>query len=446
MEQPNKVERFDLKSIFIYLFIYKSIIEIVYIFCISPLYSYSGLTLNIDISDYWISSFYVFFVVMFSPKDKLRPSSYLFILMEMFLIIPILSYYWMNNQSLIYVSFVVVSSIIISIILKMKPIRINLTDKYAKVWLNFIFFLYILITLYLIVRRGGIDARAFNFDSVYDLRSENELSGILGYLMNWSAKVFCPFFFAFFFYKKRKWVLLSILGLQLLMYLSFGFKAFLFSIGVIIMCVLITKRGKFEREVIIALSSLNIIAYILDYFNITDTLRRAIPYRMLFIPSQIQFQYYEFFKDIEKMHFADGIIGKILSIESPFSEPAPFVISRFFSYNKVASNSNTGLFSDAYSNGGFILMIIVAIMFAFILYVIDSVTYKLPLYVVVGSFSYMMFVLNDTSLQTTLLTGGMGLMIILLLLFNSSIEEKVIVSKEFRSRHLNKLSNINCNT
>lgn len=140
MEQPNKVERFDLKSIFIYLFIYKSIIEIVYIFCISPLYSYSGLTLNIDISDYWISSFYVFFVVMFSPKDKLRPSSYLFILMEMFLIIPILSYYWMNNQSLIYVSFVVVSSIIISIILKMKPIRINLTDKYAKVWLNFIFF------------------------------------------------------------------------------------------------------------------------------------------------------------------------------------------------------------------------------------------------------------------------------------------------------------------
>jgi len=236
------------------------------------------------------------------------------------------------------------------------------------------------------------------------------------------------------------------LGLQLLMYLSFGFKAFLFSIGVIIMCVLITKRGKFEREVIIALSSLNIIAYILDYFNITDTLRRAIPYRMLFIPSQIQFQYYEFFKDIEKMHFADGIIGKILSIESPFSEPAPFVISRFFSYNKVASNSNTGLFSDAYSNGGFILMIIVAIMFAFILYVIDSVTYKLPLYVVVGSFSYMMFVLNDTSLQTTLLTGGMGLMIILLLLFNSSIEEKVIVSKEFRSRHLNKLSNINCNT
>lgn len=146
------------------------------------------------------------------------------------------------------------------------------------------------------------------------------------------------------------------------------------------------------------------------------------------------------------MHFADGIIGKILSIESPFSEPAPFVISRFFSYNKVASNSNTGLFSDAYSNGGFILMIIVAIMFAFILYVIDSVTYKLPLYVVVGSFSYMMFVLNDTSLQTTLLTGGMGLMIILLLLFNSSIEEKVIVSKEFRSRHLNKLSNINCNT
>jgi hypothetical protein len=443
LEQQIKNERFDLKSILIYLFIYKSIIEIVYVYCISPLYSYSGLTLNIDISGYWISTFYLFVLVLFSPKDKLRPSSYLFVLLELFLIIPILSYYWMNSQSLIYVSFIVLSSIIISVILKLKPIRINLTDSYAKVWLNIIFLLYIFITVFLIVRRGGIDVRAFDFDSVYDLRSEYELSGILGYLMNWSAKVFCPFFFAFFLYKKKKWALVSILALQLLMYLSFGFKAFLFSIGVIVMCAFITKRGKFEREIIIALSSVNLMSYFLDYLNITDALRRAIPYRMLFIPSQIQFQYYDFFKNIEKMYFADGIIGNILSIESPFSERVPLVISRFYSYNNVASNSNTGLFSDAYSNGGFILIIIVAIMFALILYVIDSVTYKLPLYVVVGSFSYIMFVLNDTSLQTTLLTGGMGLMIILLLLFNSSIEDKVIVSEKHRSRHLNKLSSIN---
>lgn len=418
------MNRFKNRNIFTCLFIYKIVIELTYYLCIAPLYSYSGLTLSINTIAYWVSNLYLFIICIFSPKDKSKPSSYLYIIIEVFLIIPLLVYYWMNNQSIIYTTFVVICSVIISIILRSKNINININIRYSEIWIKCIFVIYFLSTLYLIIKRGGIDLRTLNFDLVYDLRSESQISGISGYLMNWSTKVFCPFFIVYFYYRKKYLIIVPILILQLMMYLSFGFKAFLFSIGIILMCIYITKRKKFESGFVLTFSLLNLTAYALDYFKISDSLRRAIPYRMIFIPTQIQFQYYEFFKEIKKLHFADNFIGRILSIESPFSEKIAFVISRYYSYNNVASNSNTGIFSDAYANGGFVNMIIFSIILACILLIIDSTTSKIPIYVVVGSFSYLMFVLNDTPLLTTFLTGGLLLMIFLLILFNSSIQNK----------------------
>ena len=420
------MSKFKNRNIFTYLFLYKITIELIYFFCISPIYSYSGLTNNINYTSYWLSNLYLLLVCILSPKNKFRPSSYLYIILEVFLLVPLLVYYWMNNQSAIYTFYVIICLMLVSIVLKNKPININLKIQNADLYVKLIFIIYILITIYLIIKRGGIDLRTLNFDLVYDLRSESQISGVLGYLMNWSTKVFCPFFVGFFYYKKNYLMIILTLFLQLMMYLSFGFKAFLFSIGIIIISTYITKKKKFETRFILAILLLNIVSYSLDFFKITDSLRRAIPYRMIFIPAQIQFQYYEFFKNIEKLHFADNFIGKILSIKSPFSENIAFVISRYFSYNDVSSNSNTGIFSDAYANGGFINMLIFAMILAITLLIIDSTTNKLPVYVVVGAFSYLMFVLNDTPLLTTLLTGGVLLMILLLYIFNSAVESEKV--------------------
>ncbi|MCQ6274676.1 hypothetical protein JMM81_06765 [Bacillus sp. V3B] len=406
-------------TLFIYILIYKIVIEFVYIFRISPVYNYTGLTLDINIVGFWISLLYLIIIIMLFPKDKSRPSTYLYLIFILFLVIPTLSYYWLNNQSLVYTTFIVLSSLIVALFLKLKPVNIVEEIKSPNMLLNIIFIIYILITVFMIIQRGGIDLRALDLSSIYKIRSEASFSGILGYLLNWSAKVLCPFFFAYFLYRKKKWKLLFVLVLQLLLYLSFGFKAYLFSIGMLIMVAIVMKRNKFERDFTFSFTGIVIVSYILDVFNISNTLLNSIPFRMIFVPAQIQYQYYEFFVDRDKMLFADGIIGKIFSIESPFDQPVPFVIAMY--YQDVVSNSNTGIFSDAYSNGGFITMAFFAVLFALILYMIDSLTRRVPTYLVVASFSYMMFVINDNSLLTAFLTGGIGLMIILLLFFNSSI-------------------------
>lgn len=415
-----------------YILIYKFSIEVVYIFLISPKYDYMNLGLNMNINKFLLSIIYVFIIINNSPKSKATPSTYLFLIMEFFIIIPILSYYWLNNMSSIYTFFLVTSSLIVTLILKVKLKPFTIKNRVAKKSLKSIFVLYVLSTVYIILSRGGIDLRALSFDSIYELRSEYNLIGFMGYLANWSAKVFCPFYLGYFYLKRNYKGVVLVSILQLLMYLSFGNKAFLFSLGIIILNLLYVKGGKYVKEMSLAMSGLNLSALVFSLFNITDALERAVPYRLIFIPAQIQYYYYEFFVDRNKLLFAESIFGRLFSIESPFEKNISLIIGDL-SY-RTGVNANTGIFADAYANGGFFVMIVVSVFFGIVLAIVDASTTRIPIYMVVGALSYIMFVINDAPLLTTLITGGMLIMTIMLIILNSSLsyDQKNVELGKFR--------------
>ena len=420
---------FDLKmrssTLIVVLFLYKTVIELIYIFRISPLYDYYGLQLNMNFISFAISSIYLIIIIILMPKDKKMPSSFLYLIFTIFLTIPTISYYWLNDQSHVYTFFLVLSCIIISLILRLKRISIGNNLKSPRQILGIIFIFYIFISIYLIFKRGGVDLRALNFMTIYKMRSEASLPKVLGYIVNWCAKAFSPFYFGYFYYNNNKKGILLVAILQLLLYLSFGVKAFLFSLGLLILCICASKRNKFEITFTNSFTWLILTSIIIDILGITGSLRNTIPFRMVFVPSQIQYQYFEFFKNRDKMLFADGIIGKLLSIESPFNMPVPYVISNYFYHDGGASSSNTGIFADAYANGGFLMMLFFAVLLGLIFYIIDSISSKIPPYITVAAFSYIMFVFNDNSLLTALLTGGIWLVMILLLLFNAEIRTEI---------------------
>ncbi|MCG7421230.1 hypothetical protein MHJ97_12575, partial [Macrococcus epidermidis] len=242
------------------------------------------------------------------------------------------------------------------------------------------------------------------------------ISGILSYLVNWSVKVFAPFYLSYSIVKKKYFTASLIIVIQVLMYLSFGNKAFLFSIGLVLI-ILYTISSRFIRNITLTLVGLNIFSVILYKYLKFDELFRAIPYRMIYIPAQLQFQYYDFFSIREKIKFADGLFGKLFGIESPYQHIAPLMISKHY-YGSLYS-ANTGIFAEAFTNGGWIILIFFSVLLGILFLLIDITTYRLPLNLVIGSLSYILFVLNDTGLLTTLLTGGLLLMIILLVLLNS---------------------------
>lgn len=417
-------------SLLFALIFYKITIELIYYFVISPRFSYYGLTTDISVNKFIFSSIYLIIFYFSIPKIGDYVSTKIYTLLGTFMFIPSLVYYWMNSQSNIHIFVLTMCMIIISLIIRLKKIYVTDSIKYAREFLGFIFIVYILSSVGIIISQGGIDPRAFSFDTIYSLRAETELPAGIGYLLNWSVKAFTPFFFAYFYYKKKYSLVILVSIIQLFFYLTFGFKAYLFSVAFLMLFLLISRFKNFISIFIYIYSGINIlVSLIYKIFNSSGMLD-SISFRLVFVPVQSQFQYFDFFNTHPRVHFADGLIGKVFSIKSPYSLPVPNVISKEYFGNIFSQN--TGVFGDAYGNGGFIAMIIIAVILGILLYTIDVTTKNIPKIITISAFSYMVFVLNDNSLLTAVLTGGFGMLILLFYLFNSELENNKINNLVFK--------------
>lgn len=415
-------------QLIIALSVYKIVIEIIYYQVISPLYGYYGLITNIDTLSFFLSILYFFIFCISIPKNNSLSSTSIYTMVGIFIFIPSISYYWLSSQSHRYTFMLTLCFFIISTILRVKRFYISDKSKFAKGILLLCFLLYILSTIIIILTQGGFDARALSFDTIYSLRQDLDLPSILQYILNWCVKVFTPFFFAYFFYKKKYKYMFLVLFIQLSLYLTFGYKAYLFSVALLIICLFLARFNNFEEKFTYFYLCIIVVSTLVYVLFGSSTLLNSIPFRMVFVPAQAQYQYYDFFSFNPKVHFADGLIGSIFSIESPYSVSMFNVISQAY-YGDMFSQ-NTGVFGDAYGNGGIVAMMVIAVALGIVLYLIDVVTVNIPKIIVVSSFSYMIFVLNDNSLLTALLTGGMGLLIILFYLFNA--ESKYSSSKKIK--------------
>lgn len=410
-----------------YSIMYRIVLDITYIYGISPLYSYSGLTLEIVPIKLLCSYILQVIVVLLMSKYK-KPSNILYYFFILFVTIPTLSFYGLNNQNTTYMLWFIVSCLLTGFIIRLgiKPAKLLNINYHAIIKL--LFYLYVFVSIYLFLKRGGIDLRSLNFDTVYGLRAESNINGIDGYFLNWCAKAGTPFFFSYYNYYNSFIKKYTSLLVQLLLYLSFGNKAFLFSILALIGVSFVMKYKHSERKFTVSMISVLTVSFLIDKILHIDFLRRGIPYRMLYIPSQIQFQYYDFFKERPKLHFAESIIGKVFDIETGFNTDVPIIISRYYSGNaNNMSFSNTGIFSDAFANLGIIGMILFAVIFSLSLLCIDAVSKNIPNYITISAFSYIIFVINDTSFLTTFVTGGFGLMLVLLYLMNGEIAQERLV-------------------
>lgn len=414
--------------LFLAAFLYKTLIEYCYRYGVSPLFAYSGFIWNPNITYYCFSVLLLLIVIITAPTNTKKPSTYLFHLLIAFLFIPTLSYYWSVSESTTFMLLETVMILIVSLSVRIPRLKIRYLDGVGNNFFKILFLIYFFITSLLIVKRGGIDPRAFNFNDVYEIRSENNISGILGYFVNWTAKALAPFYFSYgFFYKKRNYYLIVIV-LQVTMYLSFGNKAFLFSIFSMIYMYWIINRENALSKLYLSFGIINFLSVIINNFLNVSFLFRALPYRMLFVPSQIQFRYFDFFYDREKLHFAETFIGKLFGMSTGYSVPIPIVISRYFSGDATTESfANTGIFSDAFANAGVLGMIVISFIFGLILVLVDSFSLKISKSFVICSMSYLIFVINDTSLSTSLITGGLAIMLILFYLLgshNNMVEKK----------------------
>lgn len=406
------------KKYLLWIFIYKTLFEITYYFSVSPEYSYYGLRSSLSFSKFLVSTAVTILVVILMPQNRERPSTVLINILFITTIIPIASYYWLANQSTEYFLYVSISYFTTLIILRSKKrLRIKLIKKELNISIrlaNVIFIMSSLLVIVFMWKYGGIDVRAFDFSSVYELRKEAQYSGIWIYLTNWLGKALIPGVIIIYAYKRKYFLLIMSVVLQILLYTSTGHKTFLLSIGLILMYYYLLKKNVSLQSYPKVYSFLLALSIFAKHVLNEGILISLFPVRMLSIPAWLNFIHFDFFKENKKLYFSEGLIGKIFGIEYPYNEPSTFLVSPW------NSQANTGFFADAYDNGGLIIMVIFAVIFSLILIYIDSLSIgRNNRYIFTVLFVYPTIILNDSALLTALLTSGLLIILIYMYLFAS---------------------------
>lgn len=403
-------------KVFLSFIFFKILLELSYFYQVSPIYSYLSLNLNYN-SKKMIFSYLVFFLIMYLiPTNYKKPSSYLIQMLIVLMWIPISAYYWLSNQSTEYFILLSFCFLILFLVPKIDA-KINLFyDNRINLFFTFTFGIYFVTTLFLIIKGGGFDIRTLNFDNLYGLRSENKMNGILGYILNWNTKVFFPFYSIYFISNKKKKYAIFTLLMQLSLYLSFGNKAFLFSIIFLYFCFFLITNNKWVRYFPNIFSISILLSFITSTYRIGELIIRTIPYRLLFVPAQIQYWYFNIFKNSKKLLYSESFLGILLNTKKDGTATS-LLINKYFTNIPIETNSNTGVFGAAYSNGGFISMVIATMIIFIILLLLDSYSLKLQPALIVSAFSYSIFILSDTSLLVSLNTGGIVLLLLLLFFY-----------------------------
>jgi len=186
------------------------------------------------------------------------------------------------------------------------------------------------------------------------------------------------------------------------------------------------KRGRFIEKMYVFLGVAALTTTLIYLFKGSQMLVTMFPRRVLYVPAILKFQYYDFFSVNPKVFFADGIIGKLLGVDSPYQRSVAYTIA--YEFFGVESMANTGYWGDAYANMGVLGVILFSIVLVLIVKYIEINTNNLNISFVISSTFFSFYILNDGALLTNLLTGGQFLLMIMLTIENScALKERDII-------------------
>ena len=387
---------------------------------------------NPDANSFFASWLFTFILIFTFPKMYGSFLFYFFILFDSFIVLPIINLQWATGQSLTFASMVIIVDCIMHVVASLPMNRIYLhldrmvASKDLLIYTSLIGMA--LFTLILVVASGGVDARAWTFyildnKSAYELRDEIQFVLGTGYIYNWITKSMFCFVLCVALYNKNRSVAFVVIVLQCILFSCYGQKMALFSIVFVFLVYYlfaIKKKGDAGFLFFLILMvlcgllmpSIEALKKYSDFYNLQFGIRT------LYLPALIQYEYFGFFQSHEFLYFSEGLIGKLFGISYPYYRPIGMEVSAFFLGEGNGGNHNAGIFADAYSNFGFLGMIIFGIGLGYLLNIIDKLSFYIPTRLKVTIMGlYVMFLANN-AFQTTLLTNGLFIVIIMFALYN----------------------------
>jgi hypothetical protein len=261
-----------------------------------------------------------------------------------------------------------------------------------------------------------------NLKNVYDIRKGVYYRWGMSYFFSWQTKVINPYLIAFFHSndnRNLKWVYIFF---QFWLYVLTGHKIVLFTLVIIIIVLMMTE----VLENIMSFFSKGILLLVVG--SVIEILMRGnsiiIDYvirRVFFIPSLLNYYYYDYFNSRDFQWWKYTFIGRILNVNTDFKVLPSFIIGEKY-FNNINNNAVTGFLGSEYMNGGFFGMLMSVLIIIIILKTFDYLSYKVGLKITLLTVFTPLYTIWNSSLSTALITGGIMLSVLLLATTSKNIK------------------------
>jgi len=434
----NIGNRLSKKSIFAYSIIQRVLIEYVYTSIISPAFSYYGFQNNFDLFRYilsWILYLPIpYFMVSKYTTETLSNQTVIILLNIAYM--PSLILYTFHSSTPFIIPLVIYYSILIISTKLIKPMRVSFGNKNEMVNYDLIIEIIAVIIgmaiLFIWAYYTHFHLQTSLID-VYGIRlqaREFAMPKTLVYLRS-MARSIVPLLAVYSAYK-NKWILCVFL--VFIQYIQFSIDGAKSAVSVMVLGFLFYFFANRNVSLISylpkAMSVLATIAIIENKLFHSSFLSFLVFRRVLFTPALINYQYYETAQQYGIDYYRQSL---------PFLGDSrfPTTIARHIGvhyFDNVNTNSNNGLFADAYINLGVIGCLLMPFAIILILKLIEGSSRELPasiwsICIIQASITFV-----SCSFFTVLMTHGIILMI--LLLYTMSPKEEKLLEKGLKMKAL----------
>lgn len=439
----NQFNESHQKWIIIFAILYKFSLDIYYIFAVSPIYAYEGMELVPSALKYLLSAFLYFFIFSLMPKNEKDFASFFLNMQFVIILAPMLCTYALNSRSNTAFMLFVCACVLLQIFIlkKQKPDsqRINVYIKNGKSYTIVFSVIFIAVCMIVpILYNGFAGLKAFDFVYIYVMRSHAEYPPLFGYFLSWATFAVIPFFIIYSLSKSKYFYSMLLCIVQLIFYVTMGHKNIFLILLVIIGIFIIAQLNILTKGIYLVFASGSVIITVMALLEKSSLVILANSFwgeRFLFGPAINKFRFYEVFSQYPPIYFADGLIGKLFSLPYIFTKPGGFIVFAYYNGGNFTSNSNTGYWGDSYAQLGFLGILLMSVLLAYIIKFIDNTSTNIGFASLAAVFSVPIVILNDGALLTTLLTSGMLILIFLVFIFNEPSDKTINGTRIQRSRY-----------
>ena len=365
--------------------------------------------------------------------EEHKASSFFLYFVFLFQIIPITSSYALANRSTEYYAVLVLAYGLCCVAVgRTQSGPTILRNGMVSKTVGFSYFAAMLLIVLLIVRRYGAPSlAALNIYDVYELRGSGEftLGKYENYLFTWTTAVIVPAGIALMLSKRKYIGAVALCGVMLVLYLYSAHKTFLFSIPLVFLCTIWSKRKHFYKELFTTLCFGYLLLVLMLLFSpvLEDLVQRVFSLfarRVMYVPANNKFHYFDYFTNNPQMGIG-GIFPRWLIYIPNYYENIPYSyeISAIY-YGLPEMNSNTGFLAEGYMRFGHIGTVAILLLFAWILKMIDRFQDRAGYQLAIGIFIYQIYSLSDAHLMDSMVLGPWMLLTIILLLCGSQARAK----------------------